>query len=62
MNDALLRHLVCPYSGASLLWFKEKNELWCRASKLAYPIVDGIPVMLIDQARALSDAEYESMK
>ena len=47
MLDAkLLEILVCPVTKASLVYRPESNELWCRASGLAYPVRDDIPVML----------------
>ena len=54
MDPKLLDILVCPVSKAPLEWDKERNELICRASGLAYPVRDGIPVMLESEARALS--------
>jgi len=55
----LLDLLVCPVSRAPLLADDERNELVCIASGLAYPVRDGIPVLLEDQARALSGEEIE---
>ena len=62
LDSKLLELLVCPVSKASLTYNKELDELWCRASGLAYPIRDGIPVMLEEEARQLTDAERESLK
>ena len=62
MNKTLLRQLVCPYTGASLVWRPEENELWCAASKLAYPVEEGIPIMIIEQARTLSEQECALLK
>jgi uncharacterized protein YbaR (Trm112 family) len=45
-----------------LSYHKETEELWCRASGLAYPIRDGIPVMLEAEARQLSDEERASLR
>lgn len=58
----LLEILVCPVSKASLVYNKDLDELWCRASGLAYPVRDGIPVMLEEEARQLSDEERASLK
>ena len=58
----LLEILVCPVTKASLVYHKETEELWCRASGLAYPIREGIPVMLEDEARQLTDAERASIR
>jgi uncharacterized protein YbaR (Trm112 family) len=54
MDKKLLSILVCPVSKAPLEYDKEKSELVCRASGLAYPIRDGIPVMLESEARQLT--------
>lgn len=62
MDPRLLEILVCPVTKASLVYNKEKQELQCRASKLAYPVRDGIPVMLEEEARTLSDEECEALK
>ncbi|MGB0459281.1 MAG: Trm112 family protein, partial [Porticoccaceae bacterium] len=51
MDKKLLSILVCPVSKAPLEYNSETNELVCRASGLAYPIRDGIPVMLEGEAR-----------
>jgi len=57
MDKKLLSILVCPVSKAPLEYDKEKQELVCRASGLAYPIRDGIPVMLEGEARQLTADE-----
>ncbi|MBA0922612.1 MAG: Trm112 family protein [Nitrosospira sp.] len=53
MDAKLLNILVCPLCKASLLYKKSGNELICRGDRLAFPIRDGIPVMLEDEARIL---------
>jgi uncharacterized protein YbaR (Trm112 family) len=53
MDPKLMAILVCPLCKAKLE--KKNNELICTKCKLAYPIDDGIPVMLIDQARKYED-------
>lgn len=62
IDSKLLEMLVCPVSKASLYYRAEVDELWCRASGLAYPVRDGIPVMLEAEARELSAAERESLR
>ncbi len=57
MDKKLLDILVCPVSKAPVEWNRESNELICRSSGLAYPIRDGIPVMLETEARTLSTDE-----
>jgi hypothetical protein len=49
----MLEALVCPQTHAILSYDAEHNELISKAAHLAYPIRDGIPVMLIDEARPL---------
>lgn len=53
VDKKLLSILVCPVSKAPLQYDEAKQELICRASGLAYPIREGIPVMLESQARQL---------
>ena len=55
LDKELLEILVCPVSKAPLVWREDANELVCKASGLAYPIRDGIPVLLEEEARPLSD-------
>ncbi|PCK02931.1 MAG: hypothetical protein COA42_21715 [Alteromonadaceae bacterium] len=59
IDKKLLAMLVCPVSKASLIYDKDKQELICLASGLAYPIRDDIPVMLETQARTISLDEKE---
>ena len=53
LDPKLLEILVCPLTKTSLKYDKEKQELISDKAKLAYPIRDGIPVMLTDEARKL---------
>jgi len=57
VDKKLLSILVCPVSKAPLEYRAEQQELVCRASGLAYPVRDGIPVMLESEARQLSADE-----
>ena len=59
MDPKLLDILVCPVTKGPLVYDKEKQELVSKSARLAYPIRDGIPVMLEDEARRLEPAEYE---
>lgn len=61
IDQKLLSILVCPVSKAPLSYDKENQELLCSASGLAYPIRDGIPVMLEGEARELSLEEKERL-
>jgi len=57
MDPKLLDILVCPLCKGPLLYKKAEKELVCKACRLAYPIADGIPVMLEDEARKLPPEE-----
>ncbi|MGH8307261.1 MAG: Trm112 family protein [Gammaproteobacteria bacterium] len=57
MDAKLLEILVCPLCKGPLLYRKAENELICKADKLAYPVRDGIPVMLEEEARELKSDE-----
>ena len=61
MDTRLLELLVCPVTKGPLLVRTERNELWSRSARLAYPVRDGIPVLLENEARTLSDDELESL-
>lgn len=61
-DKKLLEILVCPSSKAKLNYDENKQELVCMASNLAYPIKDGIPVLLEDEARQISLEEKEAYK
>ncbi len=54
LSTNLLELLVCPLTKGPLEYDKENNELISKEAKLAYPIRDGIPIMLVDEARDLS--------
>lgn len=55
VDPKLLEILVCPLTKTSLEYDAERQELISRAAGLAYPIRDGIPIMLPDEARKLDD-------
>ena len=55
VDPKLLEILVCPLTKGPLQYDREKQELVSRNAKLAYPIRDGIPIMLVDEARELAD-------
>jgi uncharacterized protein YbaR (Trm112 family) len=57
IDKRLLSILVCPVTKAPVEYDKDKNELICKASGLAYPVRDGIPVMLESEARQLTADE-----
>jgi uncharacterized protein YbaR (Trm112 family) len=55
VDPRLLEILVCPLTRTTLIYDRERNELVSRAAGLAYPIRDGIPIMLPDEARKLDE-------
>jgi uncharacterized protein len=59
MDSKLLQILVCPVTKGPLIYDKTKQELISKSARLAYPIRDGIPVMLEDEARRLEEKEYQ---
>lgn len=62
MDKKLLEILVCPVTKGPLIHDRERNELVSVPARLAYPIRDGIPVMLESEARALGAEEVEQYK
>ncbi len=61
LDPKLLEILVCPQTKGPLVYRREANELLSKRARLAFPIRDGIPIMLIDEARALSDEEANAL-
>lgn len=59
MDSKLLEMLVCPVTKGPLTYDRDKQELISKSARLAYPVRDGIPVMLEEEARKLTPAEYE---
>jgi hypothetical protein len=57
MDTKLIELLVCPVTKGHLEYDREKHELVSRSARLAYPVRDGIPVMLENEARPLTDEE-----
>ena len=60
MDSKLLEMLVCPVTKGPLVYDRQRQELVSKSARLAYPIRDGIPVMLEEEARRLEPVEYES--
>ena len=58
VDPRLLEILVCPLTKAALRYDRERQELVSVEAGLAYPIRDGIPIMLVDEARRLDEAEW----
>ena len=59
MDPKLLELLVCPVTKGPLVYNRDKQELVSKSARLAYPVRDGIPVMLEEEARRLAPEEYE---
>ena len=57
VDPKLLEILVCPICKGKLVYRKESSELVCKADRLAFPVKDGIPVMIEDEARKLPPEE-----
>ncbi|MBO1924100.1 Trm112 family protein [Thiomicrorhabdus sp. 6S3-12] len=62
MDPKLLEILVCPVSKTKLVFDKEQQELISTSANLAYPIRDGIPILLEDEARQISAEEAEKYR
>lgn len=59
MDTKLLEILVCPVTKGPLTYDHERQELLSRTARLAYPIHDGIPILLENEARTLTDEELQ---
>lgn len=62
MESRLLELLVCPVCKGPLRYEREAQELVCRADRLAFPVRDGVPIMLTPEARSLPPAEQPTTK
>lgn len=60
MDTRLIELLVCPVTKGPLEFDRERQELISRSARLAYPVRDGIPVLLENEARVLTDAELDA--
>jgi uncharacterized protein len=61
VDPRLLEILVCPRTKTSLVYDEARQELVSRAARLAYPIRDGIPIMLEEEARSVDDDELRAL-
>ena len=61
VDPKLLELLVCPLTKGRLSWHADTGELVSERAKLAYPVRDGIPILLEEEARTLSDEELEQL-
>lgn len=57
VDPKLLEVLVCPVTRGPLVYDRKANELVSKSARLAYPVREGVPIMLADEARELSDKE-----
>lgn len=62
MNKKLLEILACPECKGPLDYFPGPDQLVCRAERLAFPVKEAIPVLLVDEAVALSSEEIEALE
>lgn len=61
IDPKLLDIMACPLCQSRLIYKRDAQELICKADRLAFPIQDGIPVMLEDEARRISLEEYDAL-
>jgi hypothetical protein len=57
MDTKLLELLVCPVTKGPLIYLRDRQELLSRSARLAYPVRDGIPILLEHEARPITDEE-----
>lgn len=62
VDPKLLEFLVCPVTKGPLIYDRQRQELVSHQAKLAYPIRDGIPIMLADEARQIDEEELRKLK
>jgi uncharacterized protein YbaR (Trm112 family) len=62
MDTKLLEILVCPVTKGPLIYNRDHQELVSLSARLAYPIREGIPVLLEDEARKLTPEEVDAMR
>ena len=62
MEIKFLEIVVCPICKGSLIYRQEQQELVCKTDRLAFPIENGIPVMLEERSRKLDESEQENKK
>jgi uncharacterized protein len=60
MTEELLALLVCPAARTPLRWDAERQELISEAAGLAYPVRDGVPLLLVEEARSLPSSDRQA--
>ena len=58
LDPLLLSVLACPVDKEPLLWFADEDILYNPRLRKSYPVIDGVPVLLVDEGAAVSDAEH----
>ena len=61
LSSALLEILICPLTKQKLIYDKEREELISPKAKLAFPIIDGIPIMLADKAKEIDPKRLQTI-
>ena len=61
LDPLLLDVLACPEDKGPLLWFEDEDVLYNPRLHTSYAVVDGVPVLLVDEAAAVGDAEHERL-
>jgi uncharacterized protein len=61
LDPLLLDVLACPVDKGPLLWFEDEDVLYNPRLKRSYAVVDGVPVLLVDEAVSVGDAEHERL-
>ena len=62
MHTKLLELLVCPVTKGTLIFDRERQELISKSARLAYAVRDGMPILLENEARVLTDEEIEKLQ
>lgn len=62
IDPSLLEVIACPNCKGKLVFAEQNNELICRGERLAYPIDDGIPVLMSERARTMDSTELEQVR
>lgn len=62
MDKKLLDLLACPVCKGSLIYLEDDQELVCRGDRLAYPVRDAIPIMLVEEAREIPPEELSQIR
>lgn len=60
LDPKMLEMLVCPFTKTRLEWSKDKSELISYAARLAFPIRNNVPLLILDEARQLNDDEQRN--